>query len=785
MSPPPNRRKSGDPHAAREAERYARPIASREHILETLQREGRPLDAAALAAALGDRDPAALEALAKRLGAMVREGQLVLNRREEYVLPNRVGVVAGTVQGHRDGFGFLVRDDGGPDVFLGPRQMRELMHGDRASVRIMGEDDRGRPQGSVVDVLERGTTRLVGRVVREGGVDFVTPDNPRFAMDVLLPPGSLNGATPGQIVVVAVVEPPTKVSGPVGRVIKVLGDHRAAGMEVEIAIHSHGLPHEFGLDVVGEAEAFGDAVAERDKQGRLDLRELPLCTIDGADARDFDDAIYASPSGDGWRLIVAIADVSHYVRPGTALDREAHARGTSVYFPDWVIPMLPENLSNGLCSLNPQVDRLCTVCEMRIDKQGKVSRARFDRAVMRSHARLTYDEVGAYFGGDPRVAQRLGPLATQIDHLRGVFRALLGARHRRGAIEFERPETKIKFTANRRIERIVPVVRNDAHRLVEECMIAANVEAARFIARHNLPTLYRVHERPKPEKITALREFLWPLGVKLEGGAEPEPRDLAAVVSAVADRPDRHLVETVVLRSMAQARYQPEDVGHFGLALQTYAHFTSPIRRYPDLMVHRAIGHIVEGRDAASFHPSRPAFDSLGTHCSTTERRADDATRDAVAWLKCEFMEERIGEEFEGTISSIVPFGAFVELDGLYVEGLIHVTSLPSDYWEHDPAHHRLVASRSGQVIRLADRVTVKVARVDLDQRKIDFELTAHKPTVRSQAREPGHPERGKPLADRGAKKGGGKDAGKGGRHGGRDGGRKGGGKRGRSTRRG
>ena len=768
MSPPPNRRKGGDPHAAREAERYARPIASREHILETLQQAGRPLAAAELAAALGDRDPAALDALAKRLGAMVREGQLVLNRREEYVLPNRVGVVAGTVQGHRDGFGFLVRDDGGPDVFLGPRQMRELMHGDRASVRIMGEDDRGRPQGSVVDVLERGTARLVGRVVREGGVDFVTPDNPRFAMDVLLPPGSLNGATPGQIVVVAVVEPPTKVSGPVGRVIKVLGDHRAAGMEVEIAIHSHGLPHEFGLDVVGEAEAFGDAVAERDKQGRIDLRELPLCTIDGADARDFDDAIYASPSGDGWRVLVAIADVSHYVRPGSALDREAHARGTSVYFPDWVIPMLPENLSNGLCSLNPQVDRLCMVCEMRVDKQGKVSRARFERAVMRSHARLTYDEVGAYFAGDPRMAQKLGPLATQIDHLRGVFRALLGARHRRGAIEFERPETKIKFTANRRIERIVPVVRNDAHRLVEECMIAANVEAARFIARHKVPTLFRVHERPKAEKITALREFLWPLGVKLEGGAEPEPRDLAAVVSAVADRPDRHLVETVVLRSMAQARYQPEDVGHFGLALQTYAHFTSPIRRYPDLMVHRAIGHIVEGRDPASFHPARPTFDALGTHCSTTERRADDATRDAVAWLKCEFMEERIGEEFEGTISSIVPFGAFVELDGLYVEGLIHVTSLPSDYWEHDPAHHRLVASRSGQVIRLADRVTVKVARVDLDQRKIDFELTAHKPTVRTQARKPGQPERGKPLVDRGAKaskRGGG---GKGGRKGGR-----------------
>ncbi len=749
----PKRKSPDDPHAAREAARYQNPIASREHILEVLGTQGRPLSADGLVHALKAHAPDARAALDKRLGAMLRDGQLLLNRRDEYVLPSRVGVVAGTVQGHRDGFGFLVRDDGGPDLFLPARAMRQLFHGDRVSARIMGEDERGRPQGSIVDVLEHRTERLVGKLAHEAGVYFVTPDNTRYTQDVLVPPEAIGAAKPGQIVVVALVEQPSKVSGPVGRVLQVLGDRHAEGIEVEIAIHSHNLPHEFPLAVETEAHGYGGSVRESDKVGRLDLRSLPLVTIDGADARDFDDAVFAEPVGGGWRLIVAIADVSHYVRPDSALDREAHARGTSVYFPDWVIPMLPEALSNGLCSLNPEVDRLCMVCEMRVDPTGKVSRAHFHRGLMRSAARLTYDEVGAVFAGDKDANRRQARLAPQLDALRGVFRALLAARHRRGAIEFERPETKIAFAPGRRIDRIVAVVRNDAHRLVEECMIAANVEAARFIARAELPTLYRVHETPPPAKVVALREFLVPIGLKLGGGEEPTPADFAAVVQGAAGRADKHLIETVILRSMAQARYQPEDVGHFGLALKAYCHFTSPIRRYPDLLVHRAIGHIVDGKPATEFHPSRPAFESLGTHCSMTERRADDATRDAVAWLKCEYMRERVGQEFEGTVSSITPFGAFIELDGLFVEGLVHVTALPSDYWQHDPAHHRLVASRSGQVIRLADRVKVRVTRVDLDDRKIDFELTGHTPTMRASTRVP--PTRGQAPRGQQAKRGG------------------------------
>jgi ribonuclease R len=720
-----------DPQAQREAAKYARPIASRELILEVLAKSDRPLDSAGVAAALGLRESVDLDALLRRLKAMLRDGQLVENRRGELVVPAKVGVVAGTVTAHKDGFGFLIPDDGSADVFLSPRQMRGLMHGDRVTARIQGMDFKGRPEGSIVDVLERKTHRLVGRYAREHGVNLVVPDNPRYTQDVVVPDEGRGGATPGQIVLVEIVEQPTKSSPPIGRISKVIGDHRAAGIEVEIALNSHGIPHVFAPEVEAEVAPLAPEVTEAAKQGRVDLRAVPLVTIDGADARDFDDAVFAEPAGDGYRLLVAIADVSHYVAPGTALDTEARERGTSVYFPDWVVPMLPEALSNGLCSLNPHVDRLCLVCEMRVDARGEVTRSRFHSAVMNSKARLTYDQVGRFFSGDVTAWKELEPVAPQLEHLRGVYKLLLGARHRRGAIEFERPETKIQFGPGRRIERIVPVVRNDAHRMIEECMIAANVEAARFLKKRKLPTLYRVHDQPDPEKITKLREFLGPTGLKLGGGDAPAPKDLAALISKAGERPDRFLIEMVMLRSMAQAMYQPEDVGHYGLALSTYAHFTSPIRRYPDLMVHRAIRHALEGGTPEDFRWSRRDVEQLGNHCSMTERRADEATRGAIAWLKCEYMVERVGDEFDGLVSAVVPFGFFAELDGLFVEGLVHVTSLPSDYWQHDAAGHRLVGERSGRAIRLADRVRVKVARVNLDERKIDFELVAHTPTTR------------------------------------------------------
>ncbi len=715
-----------DPEFAKEARKYAEPIPSRAYIRQHLVEAAGPRTEQELLDEFKLHGAGARDAFQRRLQAMLKGGELVQNRRGALGPASRMHAVAGTVQGHRDGFGFLIPDDGSEDIFLPPRQMRELMHGDRASVRVTGRDSRGRPEGSLVDVLERKTVRVVGRYVAERGVGLVIPDNSRITHEILIPQDEAGRARHGQIVAAEILSPPGKHNAPIGRVVEVLGEALAPGMEIDIAIRSHNLPHVWPQAVLAEAAVFGEQVAESAKRGRTDLRKLPLVTIDGADARDFDDAVYAEPAGEGWRLWVAIADVAHYVAPGSALGREGQERGNSVYFPERVIPMLPEVLSNGLCSLNPKVDRLCLACEMHVDRDGHVSKAHFHNAVMRSQARLTYDVVAGVLE-DPRQAkaQGLEALLPHLQHLQSVFRALFKARSRRGAIDFETTETKIVFDAQRKIARILPVERNQAHRLIEECMIAANVQAARFLARHKLPQLYRVHESPPADKLAELREFLGLHSLSLGGGARPKPADYARVLQQIQSRPDARLIQTVLLRSMAQAVYSPNNIGHFGLALEHYAHFTSPIRRYPDLMTHRAIKHALAGGKPEEFPYTDSALATLGTHCSMTERRADEATRDAVAWLKCEFMQERVGEEFPGTITGVVPFGLFVELDGIYVEGLIHVSSLRNDYYRHDPRHECLRGERSGAVYRLADRVRVRVLRVNLDERKIDFELAA------------------------------------------------------------
>jgi ribonuclease R len=712
-----------DPQQARERDRYARPVPSRELILQLLTERGSPAALDELQAAFGLDEAQDQEALRKRLGAMIRDGQLVQNRKGAYGLTTRMDLVHGTVIGHRDGYGFLKPDDGGDDVFLSPRQMRALLHGDRALVRITGRDHRGRREGSLVDVLERRNTRVVGRYVEEHGIGVVMPDNARISQDILIPPADRGAARPGQIVTAEIVQPPDKRTQPIGRIVEVLGEHMAPGMEIDIAVRAHGLPHEWPAEVLQEAAGLSAEVPEAHTRGRLDLRAMPLVTIDGADARDFDDAVYAEPDGRGWKLWVAIADVSAYVTPGSALDREAELRGTSVYFPGQVIPMLPEVLSNGLCSLNPGVDRLCLACEMQVSPQGQVSGARFHNAVMRSQARLTYDQVAAMLDS-PAVAESLGPTALlpQLRNLQGVFRALFAARQRRGAIDFETTETKIKFGPDRKIEDVVPVVRNEAHRIIEECMIAANVQAAEFLTAHKLPLLYRVHAGPEADRLEELRAFLNELGLSLGGGASPEPRHYARLLAAIQGRPDARLIQTVLLRSLAQAVYTPENIGHFGLALDCYAHFTSPIRRYPDLLVHRAIKHALARRRPEQFPYTTTLMQGLGTHCSMTERRADEATRDTVSWLKCEFMLDRVGEEFDGLITGVTPFGLFVEIERVYAEGLVHVSSLPNDYYHHEPRHHRLRGERSGRVWHLADRIRVRVLRVNLDERKIDFE---------------------------------------------------------------
>lgn len=713
-----------DPFAEREAGKYERPIPSRELILEVMKAQGIPLKLEDLASVLGVEHDEDLESLRRRLNAMERDGQILRNRRNHYCVVNHRDLIAGRVIGHSDGFGFLRPDEGGDDLFLSPKEMRALMHDDRAVVCVRGVDRRGRREAGVVEVLERNTHHIVGRLYLEQGISFVVPDNKHIAHDVLIPEEHRNGALPGQIVVAEIIEQPTRQRDPIGRIKEVLGDHMAPGMEIEVAIRSFDLPSEWPEAVLKEVGGLSTEVAEEDKPGRVDLRHLPLVTIDGEDARDFDDAVYCERTPKGWKLYVAIADVSHYVRPGTALDDEARNRGNSVYFPDRVIPMLPEVLSNGLCSLNPEQDRLCMVCEIYINTEGAIVRSRFYSGLMFSHARLTYTEVARMIvDSDRALRKKYRALVPHLEELHALYKVLRRAREARGAMDFDTQDSYIVFGDGKKISQIVPRERNDAHRLIEECMITANIAAARYLARQKLPHVIRIHEGPTAERVADLRAFLGKVGLRLGGGDNPGPKDYFEVLDEIAGRPDEHLIQTVLLRSLPQAIYSPEKKGHFGLALDAYTHFTSPIRRYPDLLVHRAIRHSLENKKKEEFYYSHNDMVLIGEHCSYTERRADEATRDVVAWLKCEYMLDKLGEEFDGVISAVTPFGFFVELKDIFVEGLVHVSTLDKDFFHYDPIGYRLEGQRSGVTYRLGDSVRVVVARVDLDERKIDLEL--------------------------------------------------------------
>ena len=727
-----------DPHAKRESSKYDNPIPSREYILEQLEAAGQPLDRKTITDLLGlSDDENGIEALRRRLRAMERDGQLMFTRKKEYALISKMDLLTGRVIGHADGFGFLCPEDGSDDLFLTAFQMRRLFHGDKAIVRIAGVDRKGRREGALVEVLERAHPFIVGRLFIEGGVGYVVADNKRISNDVLVPPENVGDAHHGQVVSVEIVEQPTRHRQAIGKVVEVLGEHMAAGMEIDIAMRSHGIATSWSDEVEAEIKDLTPEVPEKAKneKGRIDIRDLPLVTIDGEDARDFDDAVYVEANDKGWRLLVAIADVSHYVKLDTALDKEAHERGTSVYFPERVIPMLPEVLSNGLCSLNPEVDRLCMICDMQLDKKGKVESYNFFEGVMRSHCRFTYTKVADIIENeDGGLRKKYKDFVPQLLEMHSLFKVLLKRRKKRGAIDFDTTETRIVFGEDRKIDKIIPLVRNDAHKLIEEFMILANVSAAKFLLKNKMPALYRVHGSPKEAKIEGLKEFLAEVGLTLGGGEKPESGDYAELLASIQERPDMHLIQTVLLRSLQQAVYTPDNNGHFGLAHEAYAHFTSPIRRYPDLLVHRGIRHIVRGGETTSYYYTENTMRALGEHCSQTERRADEATRDAVDWLKCEFMMDKVGEVFEGTITSVTGFGLFVELDKIYVEGLIHVTSLEHDYYHFDASHHRLVGERTGQVFRLGDHIVASVSKVNLEDKKIDFDLVSAQRTPRKTA---------------------------------------------------
>lgn len=693
-------------------------------ILNLFEDQGRPLQRRDIVERLNVVSDDSREILRRRLKAMVRDGQLVKNRRNAYGLPAKMDLVAGRVSAHKDGFGFVMPDDGESDLYLSSRQMRSVLHGDRVLASVVGVDARGRREGAVREILERAHERIVGRFVEESGIALVVPDDPRINQDILVPMKDTNGARPGQVVVAEILQQPGERQPPVGRVVEILGKSGAPGMATEIAIRNFDLPYEWPKGVEKEAKSFGDSVTEAMLGGRRDLRDLPLVTIDGADARDFDDAVYAQRRKNGWRLVVAIADVSAYVKPGSQLDEEARKRATSVYFPGRVIPMLPEALSNGLCSLKPDVDRLCLVCDMSINDSGQVTRSRFDAAVMKSQARLTYQQVWDWLiSGKPEIRAGATAASASLKDLYGLYKALRRARTKRGAIDFESTEVQFQFDERGAVADILPYERNDAHMIIEECMITANVEAARFLLRNKLPAPFRAHEPPQPDRVESLEQFLRGLGIRVPWKTRPEPRDFENIVQQVKGREDKPLIMAVLLRAQSLATYQAGNTGHFGLALEAYSHFTSPIRRYPDLLVHRAIHYVNENHGTRGYPWSREEMDKVCEKCSHLSRRAEEAERDVNDRLKAYFMEQHIGDEFKGQVTGVTSFGLFVELSQNHVSGLVHITSLPNDYYHFDPVVHRLTGDRTGRVYQLAQKVTVKVMAVNLEDRKIDFEL--------------------------------------------------------------
>jgi ribonuclease R len=723
-----------DPHHAREAAKYAQPITSREAILSYLSASDQVLTFEDVARQFNLHTAADRDALEKRINAMLRDGQLLLNRRGGLAVAQKADLIAGTVIANANGFGFLKRDDKpGEDIFLAPLQMKQVLHGDRALVSITGSDRNGKPEGMIANVLERRSPKIVGRYLEEALFGVVAPDDRRIHQDIQIPRGGSGGAKPGDVVVAEIIEPPTAHRPPIGRVVKVFGRELGPQHAIDLAVQSFDLPHEFPKAVNVETSVIADEVESWQIKGRVDLRKLPLVTIDGEDARDFDDAVYAEANEKGFKLIAAIADVASYVPVGSALDLEALNRSTSVYFPSRVIPMLPEKLSNGVCSLKPDVDRLCLACEMHIDAMGQIKRSKFYSAVMRSHQRLTYTLAWNALRpvhADKKINQerelakeRCEKVMPQLQALYALYQTLDQARRKRGAIEFEGSEVKFNFNEQGEVYQVGSYERNDAHKLIEECMIAANVCAAKFISKAKMPSLYRTHAMPPEMRYEDAKLFLSSIGVQLPEYESLTPADVTAVLHKARSRPDRALIETSLLRTQSLAVYSAENDGHFGLSLEAYAHFTSPIRRYPDLLVHRAIYQILQERSPTESAYSTEKMIELGKTCSTRERRADEASRDVNERLKCAFLEKHIGDEFDGLVTGVTSFGVFIELAENRISGMVHVTQMPNDYYHFDQSRMRIWGERSKSGIRLGDQVKVKVLRVDATERKIDFKL--------------------------------------------------------------
>ncbi|MCK5719362.1 MAG: ribonuclease R [Thiomargarita sp.] len=722
----PKKKSKLDPFAKREANNYRNPIPSREFIIQQLDGINKPISSIEIAELLNITEKEQIQAVRRRLKAMVRDNQLVRSRRK-YKIAGEMQLVRGQVMGHPDGYGFLIAEDGKGDLFLSQREMRQLIHGDHIIANITGIDNKGRREGVVVKVLEHQSPEIVGQFFHKQGqnVAYIKPNNKRITHKILIEGRKNQGkAKDGQMVVIRLLSSPTLHKQAFGKVVEIIGNNQAPGMEIDIAIRSHDLPHKWSKEVLQETTKFAPEISKAMLENREDMRDIPFVTIDGEDSRDFDDAVYCEPRGKGWRLLIAIADVAAYVEAGSEIDLEAQERGNSVYFPNRVVPMLPEILSNTLCSLKPNVDRLSIVCELAIDFYGRTRRTRFFEAVIRSSARLTYTAVAKVLAGNKRQFKHRH-LLSHINHLQQLYQLLLKRRKNRGAIDFDTVEARFVFDKQKKIKEIVPQLRNDAHRLIEEMMLAANIATAEWLAERKMPLLYRIHEPPTTKKVVALRDFLKGLGLILWGREKPETHHYSSLLEKVRDRPDYNLVQTVMLRSLQLAIYHTENQGHFGLAYPAYTHFTSPIRRYSDLLVHRAIRHCLQAKTAETFDYSLGEMGLLAEQCTASERQAEDATRDVISWLKCQYMQDKITQEFDGIITSVTGFGFFVELRDIFIDGLVHISSLKGDNYHFDHIHHRLLASNSGKSYRLSDQVRVKVVRVDLEEKKIDFDLVS------------------------------------------------------------
>jgi ribonuclease R len=714
-----------DPFWEREKEKYENPIPSREFIGQYLDEQSVSVTLRHLLQAFGLETDEEKEALRRRLRAMERDGQIISNRRGQYALVNKLELIRGRVVGKKEGYGFLIPDDGSDDLYLSPVQMRTVFPNDVVLVRISGVDVRGRREGSIIEILERSTQQVVGYFQEEGGIYYVEPEKKDTQQNIIIPSNERHGAVVGQIVIAAIISQPTLRHQASGKIIEILGDHMAPGLEIEVAIRSYQLPYHWPDAVQAEISQIVEEIPKEEIKRRQDWRKLPFVTIDSEDAQDFDDAVYCERNERGWRLYVAIADVSHYVQPMTLLDKEALNRGNSVYFPNRVLPMLPELLSNGICSLKPDVDRLCIGCAIQTNEQGRFLYAKFYETIIKSKARLTYTEVSEMLKGKKTTIFR--KIATHLRNLHQFYKVLHQQRIKRGALDFDNIETRIIFGKNHKIEQIVPVERNDAMRIIEECMLLANVAAAKFLQQNNMPFLYRVHKGPDPDQLENIRLYLQSFDLKLGGKNNPSPLDYSKLLKEIRDRSNVNFIQTILLRSLKQAVYSPVNEGHFGLAYDSYCHFTSPIRRYPDLLVHRSIRHFLRNKSTENFLYDDVQLSSYANKCSMTERRADEAVRDAIDWLKCEYMLDKLGREFEGVISDVTGFGIFVELKDIYVQGLVHITALKNDYYHFDPIRRYLFGKKSGISYRLGGEVQVKVARVDLDHKKIDFTLKEYK----------------------------------------------------------